>query len=233
MKSRPKYRYAVPRRWECATLLLSLCTAAANAQSAQCAIDSLAPWAVVSRAWSRESGQTWSNDSLRRVLLELEQKDQADRSNFGARVMDSSYARRLIELDRQTSEVVKDILDRFGLPTRSMVGAAGTSAVFLVVQHSATLQERVLEMAKRAPAGEVPPTALAMLEDRVLANAQKAQVYGTHFTLGADGQFRLAPVGDVAGMPRRREQAGIPPLDLYVCLLEEGGTRVDRRSLPP
>jgi hypothetical protein len=212
---------------------LFLAATAGNAQSTKCVVDSLAPWAVVSRTWSRESGATWTNDSLRRVLLDLQRRDQEDRRDFGARANDTAYLRRLLELDQQTSAVVKEILDRVGLPTRSMVGAAGASAVFLVVQHSATLQERVLDLAKRAPSGEVPPSSLAMLEDRVLSNSGKPQVYGTHFTMGSDGRFRFGPVTDPAGMAARRANAGIPPLDVYVCLLEEGGMRVDRSTLPP
>jgi hypothetical protein len=99
----------------------------AVAQSRQCVVDSQAPWAVVSRTWSHESGSTWSNHSLRRVLLALERKDQEARRDFGARATDSTYGRELLELDERTSAVAKGILDRFGLPTKSMVGAAGRS----------------------------------------------------------------------------------------------------------
>jgi hypothetical protein len=203
------------------------------AQSSRCDIDSLAPWAVISRNWSREAGLNWSNDSLRTVLLALERQDQEDRRDFGARVQDTMYVRRLIQLDQQTSAVAKEILDRFGLPTKSMVGPKGSSAFFLVIQHSATLQERVLELAKRAPPGEVPPSSFAMLEDRVLTNSGKPQVYGSQFTMGPDGRWRFAPVTDPAGMAVRREKAGLPPLDLYLCLFEESGARVDRSTLPP
>ena len=203
------------------------------AQQTRCAIDSSAPWALVTRNWSRETGATWSNDSLRRMLLSLEREDQEPRRDFGSRVNDSAYVRRLTELDQQTSAAVKGILDRFGLPTRSLVGAAGVSALFLVVQHSATLQQRVLDLAKRAPAGEVPPTALAMLEDRVLSKSGKPQVYGSHFNIGSDGMLRFAPVTDPKGLAARRERAGLPPLDVYVCLMEESGMRVDRSTLPP
>ena len=136
----------------------------AGAQDTKCPIDSTATWAIVNRTWSREAGATWSNDSLRRVLLALQQQDQEPRRDFGRRANDTTYLKRLIELDRQTSAAMKEILDRFGLPTRSMVGAKGTDAVFLVVQHSATLQERLLDLAKRARLGEVPPSSLAMLE---------------------------------------------------------------------
>lgn len=205
----------------------------AGAQSTRCVIDSAAPWALVSRSWSRETGTTWSNDSLRRVLLALERQDQEVRRDYGMRANDSTYLRRMIELDQQTSAVVKDILDRFGLPTRSMVGAKGADAVFLVVQHSATLQERVLDLAKRAPSAEVPPAPFAMLEDRVLNNSGKPQVHGTQFTVTPDGLARFAPVRDPRGLSARRERAGLPPLDVYICLIEESGLRVDRSTLPP
>ena len=214
--------------------LASLCLATpAAAQGTKCVIDSLAPWAVVSRAWSRESGTTWSHDSLRRVLLALEREDQEQRRDFAAHATDSAFLRRMQDVDLRTSAVVKEILDRFGLPTRSTVGAAGASALFLVVQHSASLQGRVLELAKRAPPGEVPPASVAMLEDRLLTNSGKPQVYGTQFSMGPEGMWRFAPVADPGGVAARREMAGLPPFDVYVCLIEEGGPRVDRRTLPP
>jgi hypothetical protein len=215
-------------------IVVSLLVATSGgAQSTKCAIDSTATWATVNRNWSRETGATWSNDSLRRVLLALERQDQEPRRDYGMRANDSSYIRQLIALDQQTSAAVNDILNRFGLPTRSMVGAAGASALFLVVQHSATLQQRVLDLAKRAPPGEVPPSALAMLEDRLLTNSGKPQVYGSQFTVTPEGRARFAPVADPRGLCSRREQAGLPPLDVYICLIEESGLRVDRSTLPP
>lgn len=219
----------------CHGIVAALCLAgsAAGAQSTRCAIDSMAPWAIVNRTWSWEGGATWSNDSLRRMLLSLEQEDQAPRRDFGTRANDTTYLRQLFALDQRTSESVKEILDRFGLPTKSMVGAKGASAVFLVVQHSATLQERVFDLAKRAPPGEVPPSSLAMLEDRILTNSGKPQVHGTQFVVTPDGYAKFAPIADPRGLAARRDRAGLPPLDVYVCVIEESGLRVDRSTLPP
>jgi hypothetical protein len=205
----------------------------AGAQDTKCPIDSTAPWAIVNRTWSREAGATWSNDSLRRVLLALQHQDQEPRRDFGMRANDTTYLTRLMELDRQTSGAMKEILDRFGLPTRSMVGAKGTDAVFLVVQHSATLQERLLDMAKRARPGEVPPSSLAMLEDRILRNSGRPQVYGTQFSVSPEGLAKFAPVTDPRGLAERRSRVGLPPIDTYICLIEESGLRVDRSTLPP
>lgn len=216
-------------------VVATLCVVAssASAQSTRCAIDSLAPWAIVNRTWSRETGATWSHDSLRRVLLSLEEEDQEPRRAFGTRANDTTYLRQLVALDQKTSAAMKGILDRFGLPTKSMVGAKGANALFLVVQHSATLQERVFELARRAPPGEVPPSSLAMLEDRILTNSGRPQLHATQFAVSPEGYAKFAPVTDPRGLAARREQAGLPPLDVYVCLIEESGLRVDRSTLPP
>jgi 3-methyladenine DNA glycosylase/8-oxoguanine DNA glycosylase len=195
-------------------------------------LDSTAAWARVNQAWSREVGTPWTNDSLRQVLLRLAERDQAARDSFAILLSDSAYARRLARLDSTLALELTHILDRFGLPTRSLVGAAGSDAALLIVQHNASLQQPVLAMARALLASQVSPQALAMLEDRVRTNAGTAQRYGTQFTLGPDGHFRFAPTESLPGLEARRSGAGLPPLPQYVCLLEASGLRVDRRSLP-
>ncbi|HEY5617680.1 MAG TPA: DUF6624 domain-containing protein [Vicinamibacterales bacterium] len=68
---------------------------------------------------------------------------------------------------------------------------------------------------------------------RVLVHQGKSQRFGSQFALGPDGRFRFAPVEDPGGMAARRSAAGLPPMRVYVCLLEEAGMKVDRQSLPP
>lgn len=184
------------------------------------------------RIWRQEGESRWTNDSLRHVLLALRDADQAAREEFGRRVGDSAYARRLVAVDSGLSAELSRIIDRFGLPTRSLVGAAGAEAAMLLAQHSATLQVRVLALAKAAAPGEVSPEALAMLEDRVLEQQGRPQRLGTQFTMASDGVFRFAPVEDAADLDARRAAAGLPPLLQYVCLLEQYGLRIDRSSLP-
>jgi hypothetical protein len=196
-------------------------------------LDTAAAWARANRAWSDERGLRWSNDSLRRALLTLRDRDQAPRAEFGARAGDTLYGRQLMRLDSTLTAEMVVILDRFGLPTRSMVGAAGSDAAMLVVQHSSSLLERVLALAKAKPPGQISDEKLAMLEDRVLVHQGKPQRFGTQFTMGPDGVFRFAPVSEAASLDARRSAAGMPPLRQYVCLFEEAGMRVDRGSLPP
>lgn len=226
----------IPRRRRGLAVVFGLLTPLGSAagQTPSCSpLDSTAAWARASRAWSSEAGLRWSNDSLRRVLLSLSERDQAPRAEFGARIGDTLYARRLTILDSVLAAEMSVILDRFGLPTRSMVGAAGSDAAMLVVQHSWSLQERVLALARALPPGQISPEKLAMLEDRVLEHQGRPQRFGTQFSAGKDGLFRLAPTADLAGLDARRAAAGMPPLAQYVCMFEEAGMRVDRRSLPP
>jgi hypothetical protein len=200
--------------------------------SACAPLDSTAAWARNNRAWSQENGQVWSNDSLRRVLLGLRDQDQAARKDFGSRFRDSAYARELTALDSALATRMAEILDRFGLPTRSMVGAAGSDAAMLVVQHNWSLQERVLALSEALTPGQLSPQALAMLEDRVRVHQGKPQRFGTQFNAGTDGMFHFAATDDLAGLAARRTQAGLPPLDQYVCMMEEAGMRIDLSSLP-
>jgi hypothetical protein len=212
--------------------VLASCKSVAVQQSACPQVDASAAWARISRAWSDETGLRWSNDSLRHVLLSLRDRDQAARAEFGARVGDTLYGRQLMRLDSTLTAEMDLILERYGLPTRAMVGAAGSDAAMLIVQHSSTLQERVLALARAVPTGEISPEKLAMLEDRILVHQGKLQRFGTQFTLGSDGVFRFSPVSDAASLDARRSVAGMPPMRTYVCLLEEAEMRVDRSSLP-
>lgn len=207
--------------------------ALAASQAAPCPpLDSLAPWARVQRAWQSERGQTWTDDSLRRELIRLRDEDQADRAEFWARMADSAYVRQVAARDSARAHVLEGLIARSGVPVRRAVGAAGVDAFMLLVQHHGSLQATVLGLASELPPGEVSPFALAMLEDRVRATRGQPQRYGTHFSYGADTMFHLAPVADPANLEARRAEVGLPPLATYVCMAEESGMRVNRRSLP-
>lgn len=196
-------------------------------------LDTAASWAHANRSWSNESNLRWSNDSLRRVLLTMRDRDQTARAEFGARFRDTLYGQQLMRLDSSLASELSVILDRYGLPTRDMVGPAGSDAAMLIIQHNWPLQERVLTLASSLPPNQISPEKLAMLEDRVLIHQNKPQRFGTQFTAGPDGVFHFAPLADTVGLDARRAAVGIPPLSQYVCLLEDAGMHVDRASLPP
>jgi hypothetical protein len=184
-------------------------------------LDTTAAWARASRTWSNESGLRWSNDSLRQALLMLRDRDQAPRAEFGARVGDTLYGRQLMSLDSTLAAEMVVILERYGLPTRSMVGPAGSDAAMLIVQHSWPLQERVLALAQAMPRGEISPESWGCSPDRVWVSGHNVSARSSR--RGADGVFRFAPVRDRESR-RPARCCGMPPMRQYVCC-EEAGMR--------
>lgn len=183
--------------------------------------DTATRWKEVSAAWSTDSGAHWANDGLRRRLLELARADQASRLGTGLAdsMRDSSFVRRMLAGDSARAVQLRAILDRYGWPGRSLVGAAGSSAAFLIAQHNAALQHDALRLMRALPPGEVSPSDQAMLEDRVLVSDGKPQRYGTQL----DGMFGdtmwFNPIADLPHLEARRTEAGLPPLSVYMCMM--------------
>jgi hypothetical protein len=226
-------RSTAARAGGAALLTLALALGGTPLDAQECAPpDTSAPWARVALAWRDTSHEHWTNDSLRLVLLRLAEEDQSVREAIGARLRDSAYVRRQQLVDSALADAMSAILDRFGLPTRNLVGAAGSDAAMLVVQHNDRLQERVLALAGGAPAGQISPEALALLEDLVRVRKGEPQRFGSQFTVAPDGRLRFAPVSDPATLDARRARLGLMPMAQYVCLLEASGFRIDRASLP-
>lgn len=219
--------------WAGLVLLLTQ-VAPTAAQVRACADpDTTAEWYRVIKRWTTEAPGSWTNDALRLRLLAMQREDQADRVDFGAKWNDTTYARRLLHADSSRAQALAAILDSVGLPTRAMVGAKGADAAMLIAQHNGSLQPRVLALAKALPPGSVSPEALALMEDRVLVSQGLPQIFGSQFSAKAGGLFKLDSVADMSRLAERRNAAGLPPLPLYVCYMEENGMKIDRSSLPP
>lgn len=186
--------------------------------SACIAHDTTTRWHQVQAAWSGDTTRRWTNDSLRARLLALARADQAVRDVPSAAdsMRDSGFVRRMAARDSADSAALRSIMDHDGWPGRSQVGADGASAAWLLAQHIGGLQHEVLRRMRALPPGEVSPTDLAMLEDRVLVSDGRPQRYGTQLTWA--NEFR--PIEDIAGLDERRAEAGLPPLSVYLCMIK-------------
>ncbi len=206
---------------------VGLQTAAAQLSNADSAVnaclaaDTATRWLAVRAAWASDSGHTWSNDSLRGVLLDLGRADQAVRSAGGLAdsMADPDFGRRMAAADSTNGAALRAIIDRFGWPTRSLVGVEGASAAFLIAQHSPALQHEALTLMRALPPGEVSPGDLAMLEDRVRVHDGQPQRYGTHLSLDSTGPIRFDPIEDLEHLDARRAEAGLPPIPVYTCMM--------------
>ena len=194
--------------------------------------DTTTAWQQVAAAWAKETAGSWSDDSLRRELLALGEADQALRNLPGMAdsVQSPAFLQRMAAGDSVRARRLREIVSRHGWPGKSMVGARAASAAFLIVQHNASLQEEMLKVLRAQPSGEVNPSELAMLEDRVRMHAGLPQRYGTQFKSG-DTTLVLHPIEEPGGLEARRAAAGLPPMKVYACVIEAQYQR--KVELPP
>lgn len=211
-----------------AVLVLAPALAAAQAPArgdsivAACmAKDTATMWSRVAARWSADSDSRWANDSLRRALLALGRADQAVRpaSHLADSMVSPDFAARMARRDSADARALQTIIDRFGWPTRSLVGVAAADAAFFIAQHNTSLHEEALALMRALPAGEYSPTEFAMLEDRVRVGKGLPQRYGTQLSVAGAGPMRFDSIEDLSGLAARRAAAGLPPLDLYRCMI--------------
>jgi Family of unknown function (DUF6624) len=185
------------------------------------AADTNTHWQQVSSAWTNEAGLTWSNDSLRTALLALAARDQSVRQpgQLADSMDTANFRARMRTTDSLDAAALRVILDRFGWPTRSMVGSKGASAAFLIAQHNEALQHEVLGLMQALPPSEVSPGERAMLEDRVRVHDGQPQRYGTQLTLDSGSVMRFDPIEDIAHLDARRVEVGLPPIPVYICMM--------------
>ena len=56
---------------------------------------------------------------------------------------------------------------------------------------------------------------LALLEDRVLTNQGKKQIYGSQVKIDSTGKYLFFPIADEANVNKRRIKVGLGPLEDY------------------
>ena len=177
--------------------------------------DTTTSWARAERKWTDDTTHpTWSNDSLRRILVALGDTDQAMRR--GLNIDDTAALDRLRLRDSAHQVQLRGIIARFGWPGRSLVGAKGEQAAWLIVQHSdSDFEFEGLRLMTAEPPGEVNPMEIAYLTDRTRVWVHRPQLYGTQYARAGKGKFKLDSIEDSAHVDGRRAAAGMEPLIVY------------------
>jgi len=120
-----------------------------------------------------------------------------------------------------------EVLDEQGWPPRSLVGAEGQHAAWLVAQATATvdpvLAARCVELlGKAVEAGEASARQLAILTDEVRWHAGRPQVYGSvHIVDPRIGTVVPWPIENPEGVDDRRAAVGLPELAAHTRSLQE------------
>ena len=170
-------------------------------------------------------------DSLRAVLLEIREADQAPRLELMVLMAEHDnappdslvlpIALRMRQSDAEQLARLVPLLDRHGWPARSEVGDEAAKAAFLVVQHAPVdAQEQYLPLLEAAVAeGEADAADLALLTDRIAMFRGRPQRYGSQVT-SVDGARAFHPIEDVAAVDARRAEVGLEPLAAYAERVE-------------
>jgi hypothetical protein len=124
-------------------------------------------------------------------------------------------AKELQRVYKRNATRLKDIVARHGWPGKSLVGAQGADAAWLVIWHAVhdrPFQKHALSLMKEAGADEVDRADIAFLEDRDRVLDRKKQIYGTEFRC-VDGEHQPYPIEDPDDVDERRERVGLDTLE--------------------
>jgi hypothetical protein len=180
---------------------------------------------VRAREKKTDTAKPKQDDALRKELLRMVEVDQAARKEvIKAAPGESPAFHKMLDIDRKNTARLKEIVDKHGWPGKSLVGADGAHAAWLLVQHAdldRDFQKRCLKLLERAvKVGEATGTDLAYLTDRVLVAEKKKQLYGTQFRQ-VEGNMEPYPIEDEANVDRRRKEVGLSSLAEYRKTLEK------------
>lgn len=165
-----------------------------------------------------------THPALRDELLAMRDADQALRAKWIAEGASAApeLGRQVMEMDAARTARLREIVDEHGWPTRSMVGAEGASAAWLLVQHASgdvDFQRESLElMEPLVDEGEASAVELAFLADRVRTGEGRPQIYGTQFRPTEAG-LEPFPIEDPEHVDERRAKLGLEPLAEYKAQL--------------
>jgi hypothetical protein len=145
------------------------------------------------------------------ILEEVYKKDQENRLN--GTVSD-------LETDRKNQQLVVSIIEQCGFPTLECEGARSIKAVFLVIQHADRfLRKKYFPHFKRmAENGDFSKSTLALMEDRLLMDEGKKQIYGTQVhQVDGSSEWKVYPIEDSAHVDEKRAEIGLEPLADYLA----------------
>jgi hypothetical protein len=148
----------------------------------------------------------------------VEQDSLARALGIASPELNAHFSRWQAGIDSANLLRVEAIFKSRGYPGKSLVGEPTNEAAFYIVQHSGRIRAHFPLIDAAGRKGELPRYLTAMMQDRLLMEAGKEQIYGTQFAGFAREDtlthqqtitWFLWPVKDMAGVYQRRKKAGI------------------------
>jgi hypothetical protein len=160
------------------------------------------------------------SELLRLELLGMRERDQKVREGFSSSMSEETMA-AIMAVDGEHLGRLKEIVRQYGWPGRSLVGADGAEATWLLVQHAPSpFMKHCLPLLEDAvEAGESEARHYAYLYDRVQVKDGNLQRYGTQYKFTPEGALEREPLADPVSVDQRRASLGLPTMEEYEAIL--------------
>ena len=122
-------------------------------------------------------------------------------------------------IDIQHANQLKEIIQQIGWPTISKVGAQASFNAWLIIQHDdhdPDFQKQCLDLIKQLPTNEVNQILIPYLEDRIRANTNRPQLYGTQIQVDQNGNIEPYSIEDMDNLDARRATFNLGPFLEYL-----------------
>jgi hypothetical protein len=167
----------------------------------------------------RELDSIYELDQQYRHLLSLKNKKDsiATSYNIEATKLESYLSKKMESADSSNLVRIEKIIKHYGYPGKSLVGTPTNEAVFFVIQHSPKIKQYFALIEDAAQRGELPFIRFAMMQDRLLLQEEREQLYGTQIyslltvnPTSKKDEWRtfVWPIKDPELVNEKRKQAG-------------------------
>jgi hypothetical protein len=178
-----------------------------------------------------QSQTTLTGDQKKKQLDSIMKADQMYRPVFHA-LLDPAKKDSLVAFHKMTAEQIELVYDSlqealdstnllfierfiglYGYPGKSMVGEPSNEVAWYVIQHSDKIARYFSIIKEAGKRKEIPYRLVAMMQDRLLVEQQKKQLYGTQVARRRLGDSKeetmfVWPVKHPCFVNRRRKKAG-------------------------
>jgi hypothetical protein len=157
------------------------------------------------------------NPELRDQIERLVRTDQEVRQQIGFDAV------KMAETDTRNAPALQEILNKYGVPTYSMVGPQAAGDFVLMIQHQPPMfRQQVLPKLKvLVEAGQADPESYALVYDLSQRDLGKKQLYGERLECAAGEAMHEAPIEDEPHVNQRRAELGLIRVELYARLAAE------------
>lgn len=158
-----------------------------------------------------DSIQLW-NIKLDQLLLApgLEERTELGKE-FGLSPEEatSDLSEMRAQVDQWDLQYIEAIFEKNGYPGKSMVGEPTNLVAYEILKRNPQAIEKHINLIqKAAESGEIPKTKAATLEDLLLMNQNKPQLYGTQGYIKNNGERLIWPIVNEEEVNERRKNAG-------------------------